>query len=417
MEEFTESLRIKCIDEYDYYPCSSLLIQSNQISYNNHVCRFDKPILCPDGTCVVMSGDCNENKECLYEQIQCPDGTCASSFNDCGTPITCPSSRPFLCPDNTCHSSQDDCVDLEKCPSSKPFRCPDTSCSATRYGCPLEMHCNATAPIRCEDNQCYPYSSDVCENIDTTTCPLGRYRCWDNTCRISKEVCPKRTCPLYLPYTCDDGTCVMNLKDCSSSCENSVTCKLPLLPGDSTIQYEVRCCDSESLEECCDFPQIDTQCEEGLVRCYDGECREKEKCVNGMNCPFDLPYRCGNECVSDPIQCLEKPDCDNGWVRCKNGMCASSYGNCRNINIRIDYCPYDRPVLCADGSCVVTLKEVVILSLCFIHSVLLYLLVLLINLIVVMIIVVLFQKTNAILIQLVLKVQNVVNMVVIVECV
>lgn len=358
MEKYNEILREECIDEYDFYPCPPLLINHDYISFSKHVCLSEAPVLCPDGSCVVMSGDCSDNTECLSEQIQCPDGTCSFSLADCPTPITCPSSRPFLCPDNTCHSSQDDCVDLEKCPSDKPFRCPDTSCSATRYECPLSITCNSTAPIRCEDNQCYPNSPTVCTNIDTSQCPLGRYRCWDNTCRISKDLCSERTCPLHLPFMCDDSRCVASQEDCTSSCENSVACKLPIQLGESQQQYEIRCCDDMTLEECCDYPQSDEACEEGEVRCDDGVCRAEEECVNGVSCPPDYPYRCNNECVSDPIQCLAKPVCDNGWVRCSNGMCSPSYSECKIMNMRTTFCPYDRPVLCADHSCATTLEEV-----------------------------------------------------------
>lgn len=358
MKQYNERLRSECIDEYDYYPCPRALIHSKVTFHSTHVCRTDTPILCPDGTCAIMSGDCAYNKECRNNQIQCPDGSCASTYEECGTPITCPSSRPFLCPDNTCHSSQDDCVDLERCPDDKPFRCPDTSCAATRYECPLELHCNSTAPIRCQDNQCYPNSPTVCENIDYSQCPLGKYRCWDNTCRISSDLCSQRTCPLYLPHMCADGKCVFSESECNASCENSMVCKLPIQLGENQQRYEIRCCGDLSLDDCCNYPQTDTVCTEGLVRCNDGECRPAEDCVNGVSCPPDYPYRCNNECVSDPLQCLEKPLCQDGWVRCANGFCSPTYGECKLSNIRTDFCPFDRPVLCADGSCVRTLQEV-----------------------------------------------------------
>ena len=124
----------------------------------------------------------------------------------------------------------------------------------------------------------------------------------------------------------------------------------------------MRCCDNQTIEECCGFPQTDVVCQDGTVRCNDGECRQESECVNGVNCPPDYPYRCNNQCVSDPLQCLKKPTCDDGWVRCGNGMCSPTYNECKLIGLRSDFCPFDKPILCADSSCANTLEEVITLS-------------------------------------------------------
>lgn len=365
MEEYAETLRVSCAEEADFYPCPIQLIDMDDIIISYRMCPSNNPILCPDGTCVSTSGDCMEVDSCLYNQIQCPDGTCTDSIQNCGTRVTCPSSRPFLCPDSTCRANEADCVSFESCPESTPFRCQDTSCATARTNCPMGIKCNATAPVLCEDLNCYD-SEEACEKVDTTNCPEGRVRCWDNTCRVSEDLCPTRGCPLHLPYMCDNGQCVADAASCPVTCESVMLCRIPPALGTSKVMYETRCCDSLDYDTCCGYPQFAESCPVGQTRCGDGVCRVQEECVNGVNCPPEYPYRCaGNICVSDPLQCLDTPSCLNGWVRCENGQCAPSYGDCVMITTRYsDLCTEDQPVLCADGICHQTLQECDLLGPC-----------------------------------------------------
>ena len=143
-------------------------------------------------------------------------------------------------------------------------------------------------------------------------------------------------------------------------------CRIPPALGTSKVIYETRCCDSLDYDTCCGYPQFTESCPIGQIRCGDGVCRAPEECVNGVNCPPEYPYRCaGNICVSDPLQCLDTPSCLNGWVRCENGQCAPSHGDCVMITTRhSDICTEDQPVLCADGICRRTLQECDLLGPC-----------------------------------------------------
>ena len=358
-------LRSDCAEEADFYPCPAQLIESGSLAPSYRMCPSDNPILCPDGSCVSASGDCQDVESCLYDQIQCPDGTCSDSLENCGTRVTCPSSRPFLCPDSTCHANEADCVTFESCPSETPFRCPDTSCATSRANCPMGIHCNETAPILCDDFHCYE-SVEACEEVETSECPVGRVRCWDNTCRISQDLCPAHSCPLHAPFMCDNGQCVTDRSLCSEACESVMLCRLPPSLGSAAIAYETRCCDTSDYNVCCGYPQFEEDCLEGETRCGDGVCRRAEDCVNGVNCPPEYPYRCaGNTCVSDPLQCQNSPLCRDGWIRCPNGRCAPSYGDCMVSFARSEgLCPSDQPVQCADGQCRRTLEECGVLGPC-----------------------------------------------------
>ena len=358
-------LRSDCAEEADFYPCPSQLIEAGSLAPSYRMCPTDSPILCPDGSCVSSSGDCRDVESCFYHQVQCPDGTCSNSMENCATRVTCPKSRPFLCPDSTCHANEADCVTFESCPSETPFRCPDTSCATSRANCPLGIHCNETAPILCDDFRCYE-SADACEKVNTNECPVGRVRCWDNTCRISQDLCPSHSCPLHVPYMCDNGQCVTDPSICSETCESVMLCKLPPKLGSATIEYETRCCDTSDYNACCGYPQFEEDCLEGEVRCGDGVCRKAEDCVNGVSCPPEYPYRCaGNTCVGDPLQCQNSPSCQDGWTRCPSGRCAPSYGDCMVSLARSDgQCPSDKPVQCSDGQCRRTLEECSLLGPC-----------------------------------------------------
>ena len=360
MEDYQASLTAECETEYEFYPCPATLLTEAQFITTFRMCPTSKPILCPDGFCVKHGKDCRMVSECGYGQIQCPDGTCADSLSVCGTQVTCPSSRPFLCEDLSCKANEMDCISLEQCPDETPFRCPDTSCVSERSECPTGRHCDSETPILCDDGECYPDSVDVCEHITVGDCPQGRIRCWDNTCRVSESLCPARSCPPSLPYMCQNGRCVSEESNCPAICEDTTLCLLPPQLGVDLPSYVVRCCDGLSRDECCGFPQTNEQCPSDQVRCGDGVCREPSHCVNGDNCPPDYPYRCGdNECVSDPVACMTKTECGDGWLRCPSGVCVPSYGDCKLPLNRYDgFCDSDLPVMCADGTCAKTLKEV-----------------------------------------------------------
>ena len=252
------------------------------------------------------------------------------------------------------------------------------SCECDVMRCELRCHCHesrleipcnpfnthshplgsADTPILCEDNNCYPNSDSPCEDI-TSSCSGTRVRCSDGSCRVSSSVCPEQTCPLHLPVRCEDGKCVSDESECVPSCENSYLCRKPSRLGELYPEYEIKCCDNLSHEECCLYPQNADACSEQEERCQDGVCRTKGQCVNGVNCPKEYPYRCVNEeCVRDPSQCMANPVCRDGWVDCGNGLCAPSYGDCKLFLTRRNICEGDKPVMCADGTCASTLGMV-----------------------------------------------------------
>ena len=360
MEDFQKSLAKECDREYNLYPCPSVLLTEPSVVSDYFMCPVDKPILCTDGTCSQHASDCSATDECSYNHIQCPDGTCAESLMDCGTMITCPTSRPFLCPDRSCKTSEKDCATLEHCPKDSPYRCPDGSCMLNRSLCPTGRVCPPATPVLCDDGQCYADEENVCERTSVSECPQGKIRCWDNTCRVAETLCPERTCTPALPYMCQNGQCVENEENCPAICRDSTLCLLPPRVGDSQPSYTTKCCNGLSRDECCGFPQTDEQCKEGMIRCGDGVCRKAEDCVNGNNCPMDYPYRCSNnQCVADPVECITLTECGDGWIRCPTGMCAPSYGDCiLPLTRYLNQCPEEKPVICADKTCVRTLEEV-----------------------------------------------------------
>ena len=225
------------------------------------------------------------------------------------------------------------------------------------HSVPMYSHIpgSASTPILCEDYNCYPDSDFPCAAV-TSSCSGTRVRCSDGSCRPSSGMCPEHVCPLHLPYRCEDGRCVREETECVPSCENSFLCLLPLQLGERMARYVVRCCENASYQECCGYPQYARVCGDGEELCNDGVCRPVGYCVNGVNCPVEYPYRCSNEeCVSDPSQCMTNPVCRDGWVDCGNGLCAPSYGDCKLLLVWNNICTDEAPVLCADGTCAVTM--------------------------------------------------------------
>ena len=361
MEDYEQSLVEECASEAEFYPCPAVLMRETDVTQSTRMCPTFRPFLCPDGLCVRHSSDCKTIVPCGYGQIRCPDGTCANSVKSCGTMVTCPASRPILCEDLSCKMNEKDCVRMESCPSETPFRCPDTSCVKNHSECPAGRICDASTPILCDDGNCYPDEENVCENLDTKSCPRGRVRCWDNSCRVSLSLCPERYCSPSLPYMCQTGRCVTDPSICPVICEDATLCALPPQLGSDRFQYVVVCCNGLERDQCCGFPQTNEVCPEGEVRCPNGVCRREEECMNGYNCPKEYPYRCSNnKCVSDPMACMGLTSCGDGWVRCPAGTCAASYGDCRLLLTYYDgLCMQDKPIRCPDGNCAKTLLDVV----------------------------------------------------------
>jgi hypothetical protein len=351
-------------------------------------CPSNSPLLCSNGLCVTSINNCQEKimDSCGLHQIRCFDGTCAPSIELCPThsscgkgmikcwngacvdsitkcfPIDslpiCPNEFSYRCPDGTCRPDKNSCSTISVCPNSFPVKCFDNSCRATIDECP-EYHSCGINKVNCPDGTCAK-SFDECNTI--VTCDKDRpYLCYDGSCRVQLEECPKPPSCGDKMVQCPNGSCVSSRQYCKlfSPCE-------PNTP----IRCEMNICTND-LENC----NLKRECPMGYVKCSNGDCKIMSSLCEENSCPENLPYRCPEGvCVHDKKYC----DADNGCPyntpqKCIDGTCVENLDLCKKYDNEtendfcpdgsskkigknncplVNGCPEDKRLKCADGTCV-----------------------------------------------------------------
>ena len=336
-------------------------------------CKDEKPIQCPDFTCVKDKVDCHKNKVCPIGQSLCEDDICRDKcekidnkkykcsnglFVDnsqlCPSEMHCPNSW-IKCPQGGCAKSQDNCKYIQGyknlvCPKNKPILCPDFECVKTF------SECRKNFPI------CPPHKP---------------YQCWNNECRKSFNECPTEiSCPTDSPLLCTNGLCVNSINNCHEKSEdiyaqcknaqNKIRCfdgscatSLELCPTHSYCgKDKIKCWNgacADSIINCLSTDSL-PQCTNNLpYRCPDGSCRKTpNSCSTISVCPNSLPIKCfDNSCRASIDECPEYHSCGINKVNCPDGTCAKNFDECNTIVT----CDSSRPFLCYDSSCRAQLED------------------------------------------------------------
>ncbi|KAK8797361.1 hypothetical protein WA158_004569 [Blastocystis sp. Blastoise] len=367
-----------CNQRYINYPCPPA--SSYNYNYPPHAfaafCPITSPYLCSDHTCHSSLSDCTLLDTCLYNQVLCPDGTCQSSITSCNTVPMCSTKYPYLCSSGRCVKNPADCSSREVCPVNRPYRCLTNQCVASQTDCPSITQCKSNE-VLCSDFVChtipnassntislYMYSlpslyTTFCEDIIGDFCPLGYILCNDATCVPDEALCPKRTCPLYSPILCPDGTCAQQQIECREVCDTPYLC--PRWDSLQETYAYVRLCCNGTYESCCypssyeyiQFLPSLPRCDSPFVRCPDGSCREQSQCVNADGCDATNPFKCASgKCTNSINNCLTQTLCPAGEYYCATGKCVPSYQYCDSTHVHTGLCPSNKPIECANGECV-----------------------------------------------------------------
>ena len=259
--------------------------------------------------------------------------TCiGSQFNMTAIKETCKGrdpSKPFECivgSTRSCVASWQDCSGVsEPCPVDRPVVCwTMDQCMQSSNDAPecAKAHCKASYS-QCDCKTSLGYSR--CNHDLSCVLDLGQcaaectaekpFRCPDKSCEATEDDCSKYvSCPPGT-VTCPFGvSCARTLDECQTQ---TVTCPT----GKPLVCSDKKTCVARH-EDC---PSIET-CKEGLVRCPDGSCKS-----SAGDCSIvDRCYAGGPA----PYQCVD-------------GSCAPSLADCPTSTT----CPEDKPVLCTDGVC------------------------------------------------------------------
>lgn len=161
---------------------------------------------------------CSDNVTCVKDETECPKTLCPEGTNLCNDgitcvkdktecPQTCPFEKPVLCPDGTCTVDKLQCPDTSGCPDG--FICPDGTCVKVEAAC-LPPICPLGFSVQCPDGSCVE-NEFQCKGI----CPEGAFQCPDGICVKSEEECQQIiSCTEDSPVLCPDGSCVANKEEC-----------------------------------------------------------------------------------------------------------------------------------------------------------------------------------------------------------
>eukprot|EP01017_Pseudomicrothorax_dubius_P047949 TRINITY_DN8655_c0_g2_i1.p1 TRINITY_DN8655_c0_g2~~TRINITY_DN8655_c0_g2_i1.p1 ORF type:complete len:1322 (-),score=408.20 TRINITY_DN8655_c0_g2_i1:159-4124(-) len=191
--------------------------------------------------------------------------------------------------------------------------CWDGRCVKDASRCATRSTCPPNAEVKCSDGSCV---DDVRKCADHVQCPPhAPYRCANGACRTAASECPTLvTCPAQLPILCPDGSCKKAKYHCSK--QNRVCpAGLIICPDGSCARSSILC-------------QTQPACAPGFIRCWDGVCASTiEKCT-----PINLDTEACPEALS---------------TKCPDGSCAKKTADCPTQII----CPVERPIRCDDGNC------------------------------------------------------------------
>lgn len=178
--------------------------------------------------------------------------------------------------------------------------------------------------------------------------------CKNGDCVQSLSDCKYSLCPVNLPYRCYDQSCAQSKELCET---NDNLCEEPYPYIFTCNDQSIVCCPYNI--SCCPV----NLCENNEVLCDDGTCsKNKDLCKNQAGCPASLPNRCvDGTCVHDPYYCNHYNECPINYTSCNDKMCVSSSLNCPINNFPSSLCPSNKPFLCADGTCTTTFDAVYII--------------------------------------------------------
>ena len=356
-----------------FTPSGYIKCSNGGIALNNKECDYiqggisitcpnSKPILCPDLSCVSLSGECNTDYIPIcppHKPYQCWNNECRKSFDECPTPISCPSDSPVLCQNGFCVKTSDECTEKQETTCPK-YRCYDGTCVNSIELCPTDIYCGKNQ-IRCWNGAC-ANSIDECRSTSLDACPSTfPFRCPDGSCRNNEKDCSTiSVCPPDLPIKCFDNSCRASINECPlyQTCgENKVSCP----DGTCALKYDecntmitcrpglFLCSDNSCRIQLSDCP-IPHKCSKNEVLCPNGVCvSSRQNCKTFDACETTYPIRCEeNTCTDTLDKCSSSTKrCPEGYVQCGNGECKVSGYLCESFE-----CPKNKPFMCPEGVCV-----------------------------------------------------------------
>ena len=359
---------IKCLNGLCVVKSSDCLSISNNDDFLE-----DGLIMCLDGRKVPSYDYCRPIFECPEGYIKCLDNTCRLNKDYCPQFIQCPKERPYrtkdnenefcskyneteafiYCPKNysKCENTGE-CIETEEymkgkcpeplsqigCPKINQIRCDNGRCMNSEEECLLASKAcpDDEKPFLCTNGICVSNLS-LCQDDDNKNCGEGFIRCYNGRCVEDNEEsylekCTNEIgCPLNKPYRCSNGECVSSQRKCEIISENNNTIILNTI-CDSSKPY---LCSDYSCESDYSFCKLTIPCPEGLHKCFNGYCVEKEKdCEQYKNyCPQSNPIRCpSGSCTTNILKCPEsfpKESCQEGEFYCMRlGKCVKKKSEC-----------------------------------------------------------------------------------------
>jgi hypothetical protein len=367
-------------------------------------CDSKNPVRCDNRSCAANVDACNAApNECPIGYIKCKSGVCKANEDLCKEE-KCAPHVPFKCENGECAVSKEYC-DKAGCPASYLFKCMYGSCKKTENECktlesqlfsklkteveakyrelkeklnkkfeddqiksdnefdlaikavqePIEelkkQKIEKMNEIKVKKDQERKNQKDeeekqldfenkkeseikLCEDGSriigkASDCPLKNgchkertIRCSDGTCVKDANECYAAKCYFEKPIKCANGVCVKFASDCA------------LL---STIKDDYEACGKIGLE--------------GDFMCADGTCvKSPEYCRPLYDCPPELSKCDDGTCrISEFCPRVIEPCPKNRPIKCNDGRCIDSFGNCNSFN---NVCVGNNSNRCANGLCI-----------------------------------------------------------------
>lgn len=293
------------------------------------------PADCPDDNNECTRAACDDNEQCLQENIvgicdggngTCDDGTCVPNPPNCD-PASCPNDgnecTMAACDGDVCIQQNlvgDACDD-------GGGTCQDGSCVANPPTCDP-----ATCPS--DDNECTQAAcvNDACAQEKVTegqSCSDGTGTCQAGNCVLNPPTCDPATCPndgnACTQAVCLDNACAQEItnnggecNDGAGTCNEGVCvndCVASECPNDGNDCTEAACDNNACVQQNLSGTSCaggSGECVAGTCSvCVDSECDDTNECTqdacNGAACEFTP--------VADNIECA------NGDGLCKSGTC------------------------------------------------------------------------------------------------
>ena len=296
---------------------------------------------CADGRWVTTASDCLAVNGCPASQpIRCQDGSCAA--NSAGTIVSdsetvCPLTvacyeGEFLCSNGLCVAHSSLCEPTLACPNG---RCDDLSCVPDNGICDdTSLNCPVNSPVLCETGVCKT-SPDLC--------PDGLSNYGDGSTGGTS-------------VTTDNGgdgsSIIGDDDDCNFICYDGKQFCSPAecLEWVTEINCDVDGCDTS--DESALNGGLGSWCGDGQHLCADGKCKEYEECTPIPACGYGYTRCFDGTCVlgDDSSVCGLAESCENDLIRCEDGTC-------RDQCLRYNGCGLDKPYHCFNRNCAVSQDE------------------------------------------------------------